>query len=1131
MAEDIEAQLATSLRREAALAGVLNAVAQGGDLDSVLTELASWAAELTRSSLGLVFVSDGEVVATYMSGPEREPTRGHRPFGDDSALTKVLRDRVTLAFDDQSNIPDQGFGQSIEAARLLGIRSSAFAPMRSEGPPVGVAAFRLAVEPFTTDEIELLETFAVQAGNAVTNARLLADIEQRNAELAEALELQTATAEVLRLIGEHPGDLETVLQGVLTKAAELCGGEAGSITVSEGPDTVRYAASYGPAMEPYIGTTVQTTELDRSIFTVRVDGVNHVDDFAAAVAGTSPYFEELTRVADVRSYAVASLTSGGMPIGGLHMYRHEVRPFSDAEQNRLASFAAQASLAIANAKLFNDLDQALERQRAMTDVLEAVSTARFDIQPVFDRIVEHAAHLCDDTAALVTIRDRAELSVMAGAGWGELGNQDVLHWDAIDTSTTTGTVFSTGEPVHIPDWDEVPPDRYPNSKARDSGLRTMLTLPMRRHHVVIGAMTFARATPGGYDTSEQSLLQAFTDQAAIAVDNARLLQEIEQRNAELGESLELQTATSEILQLISAHPGDLTTVLNGILEKAAAISEADVGAAMLRISPAGVGQQVVRAEAIFGEHMAPLSGREFPLVGPPPDARESRQPVLADDFSTMELTESVAAVAQEFGLRSRVSVSLFDDDDWIGNLNLYRHEVRPFGQKQAAVLQAFADQASIAIANARLFNDLDESLERQQAMTDVLDAVSTARFDLQPVVDRIAHHADRLCGGTGVGVSVVYGDHLRPVSGTGHFADGFAANPDLRIPIDASSPVGDSARTGQVVHVRNWDEMADDVYPNAGSRAAGRKSALTVPMVRNDTVVGVFGFSRVEPGGYTDSEISLLQTFANQAAIAVDNARLLTEIEQRNSELSESLELQTATSDILRLISAHPGDLTTVLEGIAGRAATLCDAEVGSVLLRHGDILRIEAESATMEGTQSLVGREFIADRTINRRARDSREPVFLDDFQDVHDSVGLQVARDLPDLHSFATIALLLDDEWIGNLNLSRTEVRPFDPKIAPIMQAFADQAAIAVANAKLFNDLDAALERQTAMTDVLDAVSTARTDLQPVFDRIVEHAQRLCDDTAAFVSVRVEGDVVTVAGAGAGAGADGYLGIPMTR
>ncbi len=257
-------------------------------------------------------------------------------------------------------------------------------------------------------------------------------------------------------------------------------------------------------------------------------------------------------------------------------------------------------------------------------------------------------------------------------------------------------------------------------------------------------------------------------------------------------------------------------------------------------------------------------------------------------------------------------------------------------------------------------------------------------------------------------------------------------------------------------------------------------------MLRDGQALGAITFSRSIRGGYNDAEISLLQTFCNQAAIAIDNARLLTEIEQRNSELGESLELQTATSDILRLISANPGDLTTVLRGIAERAATLCDAEIGSVLLRHGDILRIEAESASMNGMQSLVGREFIADRTINRRARDSREPVFLDDFQDVRDSVGIQVAQDLPDLHSFATIALLLDGEWIGSLNLSRTEVRPFDPKVAPIMQAFADQAAIAVANAKLFNDLDAALERQTAMTDVLDAVSTARTDLQPVYDAV---------------------------------------------
>ncbi len=304
-----------------------------------------------------MFVGDGEVIATYMSGPDREPMQALRPFGDDSALTKVLRDRVTLAFDDQSNIPDEGFGQSIEAARLVGIRSSVFAPMSSDGPPVGVAAFRLTVDPFTDEEIELLQTFAVQAGNAVTNARLLADIDQRNAELAEALELQTASAEVLRLIGEHPGERDAVLQGILRKAAELCGGEAGSITLVEGDDH-RFVASYGPAMEPYLGTLMESTEGRRAEqFGSLDDRVFSVDDFMSVADGWTTYFSDMARTGNVRSYAFAPLTTGDQLVGRLHMFRHEVRPFSASELERLGSFAAQASLAIGNAQLFNDLDR------------------------------------------------------------------------------------------------------------------------------------------------------------------------------------------------------------------------------------------------------------------------------------------------------------------------------------------------------------------------------------------------------------------------------------------------------------------------------------------------------------------------------------------------------------------------------------------------------------------------------------------------------------------------------------------------------------------------------------------------------------------------------------------------------
>ena len=259
--------------------------------------------------------------------------------------------------------------QLAEFFRSTGIRSTAQVPMRIDGEWIGqINLSRSEVRPFDSKQAAILQTFADQAAIAIRNAGLFNDLE-------EALQLQTATSEVLALISEHPGDLTQVLEGILAKAAGLCGGEAGSITMN-GTEGTRYVASHGPAMEPYIGTTMSPgTTAPRELFNSGPGGVSHTDDMMA-IADGHPYFEELTRVGRVRSYARATLTLDGATVGGLHMYRHEVRPFEEAELKALASFAEQASLAIANANLFNDLDAALERQTAMTDVLEAVSTAR-----------------------------------------------------------------------------------------------------------------------------------------------------------------------------------------------------------------------------------------------------------------------------------------------------------------------------------------------------------------------------------------------------------------------------------------------------------------------------------------------------------------------------------------------------------------------------------------------------------------------------------------------------------------------------------------------------------------------------------------------------------------------------------
>ena len=1126
MTDDREADLAASRRREAALAGVLAAVADSdGDLAALFGEIALHAAMVTGADWGLVFMQAGDSIVVHSHGPgAKGPRTRVRPGTEQSGLVQVLRGQPVLRFDDQSTVTDPEFAQSAEAARMFGFKSAVQVRLPSGKVPLGIGVHRTRIEPFTDADVEILQHFAAQAANALVSAQQRNDAEQRNLEMAEALELQTATSEVLRLISTHPGDLPTVLQGILRKAAQLCGGEAGSITMSEG-DEIRYVASYGPAMEPYIGTTVRTGILPTEAFAVSPDGVRHIDDFVTIAAG-SAYFEELAATARVRSYAVAQLTGGA-----LHMYRHEVRPFGAAELSRLASFAAQASLAIGNARLFNDLDAALERQTAMSDVLEAVSSARVDLQPVFDRIVGHAQRLCRDTFAVVTVRDRDDVALVAAAGTGT-GSEAAetleffgRHRD-VDSRSTTGAVYATGEAVHIRDWQEVPSDVYPGSRARESGARSLLSLPMRRHGDVVGTIVFVRLLPGGYSDDEVSLLQAFTDQAAIAVDNAHLLAEIEQRNTELAESLELQTATSEVLRLISANPGELSTVLDGILAKAADLCGADVGTVMVRHG------DLVRADAVLGM-FDELRGRTIQPAHVTLEARSRRSPVLIDDAQLVGDEPVLTPLARMFGIRSFASVPLFHDEEWIGNINLARLEARPFDPAIVDVMQAFADQAAIAIANARLFNDLNESLELQTATSEVLALISANPGDLDTVLAGILGKAIEICDADGgmvmlpnptppdgaftMSASVIQGERLLPLHGREY---------------PPAPNAVESRQTGRPVRTHDATEvLPSPIGGDAAARVAamermGLRSTMVVALTNEVEWIGNLHLVRHEVRPFDERDAAALQSFAEQAVIAIANAKLfnelaeslarqqalLAEIEQSNAELAESLELQTATSEVLQLISANPGDLKVVLEGIITRVAAFCDAATGVLWLRDGEQLHCAAE---IRSAISFVGASMSTDESgINQRAGLQRAPLFIDDIAAV-----TRPGRALADgilaagLRSLAAIPLMLDGEWIGNINVARYEVRPFDKKHAAILQAFANQAAIAVDNARLFNDLDAALDRQTAMTEVLDAVSTSRLDLQPVYDTVVRHANRLGGGSGAAIVVRDGNELVEVA------------------
>ncbi|HUP10219.1 MAG TPA: GAF domain-containing protein, partial [Caldimonas sp.] len=923
--------LGESLKLQTATSEVLQLIsAHPGDLTAVMNGLTERARQLCGGDSSAVIRLDGTSLVRLADESHPEMNALSAPVTEE--LAAWIRDGGPTRRIDDLREAMQGMVQ--RGISPDDVRSTMLASLRVEGRGFGmISVSRREVRPFDEREARILERFAEQAAIAISNAKLFNDLD-------ESLELQTATSEVLALISAHPGDLTAVLNGLIERAVRLCAADAGVVWRIDG-DAMTFLAS--PRHPETVGTSrpIEAALMAR----LRAGETLRVDDMVAVAATAGRDVPS-----DVRSFLVAGLSVDGALYGMLGVNRHEVRPFDEREARILNAFGEQAAIAIGNAKLFNELDESLARQRAMTDVLDAVSTARFDLQPVFDRIVTHASRLCGrNTLSSIALRHDNQIQF---AAFQDREGVTKLEWEwgDLDDASLSGATILSGKAITVGDWDNRPANQFPNSPVGRTTNSEIACFPMLRDGVAVGSIAVTRPMRGGYSDAEVSLLQAFANQAAVAVDNARLLREIERRNSDLAASLELQTAMAEVLRLISEHPGELRTVLQGILAQARRLCDADQGLIfLLRRDNDTV---TVAAE---DNPTGSMMGRVFPANKALWDIH---QPVVAHDVLSLFAADDrswAAEFVRQTGNRSQMVVPLVGRGMHLGNFILGRREVRPFTSAQATILQAFADQAVIAVTNAGLFNDLAESLARQEAMTDLLNAVSTARTDLTPVFDALARQADRLCGGTGALVAMRQGDGLVVMASAGFPAA--VSRPTEVMPIDDSTVFGACARHREIIHIKNYDDEPLDRYPNAPSRRAGAKSALAIPMVRGDVALGVVAFSRLVPGGYTDAEVSLLKTFVDQAAVAVDNARLLIEIEKRNSELAESLELQTATGAILALISANPGNLRKVFDGIVAQAARLCDADSAAIDRLEGDETVLEATS--YEHHQARLGRRL----------------------------------------------------------------------------------------------------------------------------------------------------------------------------